>query len=158
MLTPLYILRTRLSDLNFYVKKYAKEKCRTGCGRPATVFAFSPNAVLSIACLIGWPRRAYGQIAIFSNLPVKPGSLLRANPRFFKSARKTQSPITGKSISTCTAASPLHLPRRNHKNTNELCILQSRPIKKARTQGPDFKFNLFRLRYQVPDCQRLQDD
>ncbi|WP_288617416.1 hypothetical protein, partial [uncultured Ligilactobacillus sp.] len=48
------------------------------------------------------------QIAIFSNLPVKPGSLLRANPRFFKYARK------------CTESNPSaqmlrHLP----------CIFQS---------------------------------
>jgi len=50
-----------------------------------------------IACLIGLPRRTYGQIAIFSNLPVKPGLRLRANPRFLKSARKTRLPLTGKS-------------------------------------------------------------
>ncbi|MFJ6975437.1 MAG: hypothetical protein ACIRZ1_06815, partial [Ligilactobacillus ruminis] len=37
---------------------------------------------------------SYGQIAIFSNLPVKPGSLLRAKCRFFKSARKTRLPLT----------------------------------------------------------------
>ena len=49
-----------------------------------------------IACLIGLPRRTYGQIAIFSNLPVKPGLRLRANPRFLKSARKTRLPLTGK--------------------------------------------------------------
>lgn len=123
-----------------------------------SILIFLPNAVLRITFLIGLPSRAYGQICVFSDLPVKPVLRLRANRHFCKSARKTRLPLTDKSISTCTAASPLHLPRRNHKNTNELCILQSRPIKKARTQGPDFKFNLFRLLYQVPDCQRLQDD
>ena len=50
-----------------------------------------------IACLIGLPRRAYGQITVFSNMPVKPGSLLRAKCRFFKYARKTRLPLTGKS-------------------------------------------------------------
>lgn len=66
------------------------------------------NAVLSIACLIGLPRRAYGQNAVFSNMPVKPGSLLRANRDFFKSARK------------CTESNPsAHILR------HLLCIFQS---------------------------------
>ena len=62
-----------------------------------SILIFLPNAVLRITFLIGLPSRAYGQIHVFSDLPVKPGSLLRANRHFFKSARKTRSPITGKS-------------------------------------------------------------
>jgi len=79
-------------DLPYFVKFSAGN---FSCAPSSLIFL--PNAALSIACLIGLPRRAYGQITVFSNLPVKPGSLLRANRRFFKSARKTRLPLTGKS-------------------------------------------------------------
>ena len=42
------------------------------------------------------PRLAYGQNVDFWNLPVEHSPRLRAKRRFLRSARKTQTPVTGK--------------------------------------------------------------
>ena len=55
-----------------------------------------PNAVLRSICSISTLRWDYGQNSDFWKLPVKCSSPLRANPRFFDSARKCLASVTGK--------------------------------------------------------------
>jgi len=57
---------------------------------------FLPNAVLCSAGSINTPRLAYGQNAVFWDLPVKGSARLRANRRFLGFTRKRQHPLTGK--------------------------------------------------------------